>query len=187
MGMNFLVGQSGGPTAVINSSLAGVYATARQSGAGKIYGMQYGIQGLLDEKPRDPNKSILDRALLSQIVWQGGLIAIASMLAFYLGLSAGGAAMASTMAFATLTLARLFHGFNCRGKESIFKLGMMTNKYSLLAFVGGLILLVLVLSVPALSGLFMITPLTGMQYLQILGLAFAPTLLIQLGRVVRGR
>ena len=150
-------------------------------------GMEPARKGLLDEKPRDPNKSILDRALLSQIVWQGGLIAIASMVAFYLGLSAGGAAMASTMAFATLTLARLFHGFNCRGKESIFKLGMMTNKYSLLAFVGGLILLVLVLSVPALSGLFMITPLTGMQYLQILGLAFAPTLLIQLGRVVRGR
>ncbi len=150
-------------------------------------GMEPARKGLLDEKPRDPNKSILDRALLSQIVWQGGLIAIASMLAFYLGLSAGGAAMASTMAFATLTLARLFHGFNCRGKESIFKLGMMTNKYSLLAFVGGLILLVLVLSVPALSGLFMTTPLTGMQYLQILGLAFAPTLLIQLGRVVRGR
>ncbi|MBU3805663.1 MAG: 6-phosphofructokinase [Candidatus Fournierella pullistercoris] len=58
MGMNFLVGQSGGPTAVINSSLAGVYATARQSGAGKIYGMQYGIQGLLDEKLVDLDEKL---------------------------------------------------------------------------------------------------------------------------------
>ena len=45
--MNFLVGQSGGPTAVINSSLAGVYETARECGAGRIWGMQYGIEGLL--------------------------------------------------------------------------------------------------------------------------------------------
>lgn len=45
--MNFLVGQSGGPTAVINSSLAGVYETARECGAGHIWGMQYGIEGLL--------------------------------------------------------------------------------------------------------------------------------------------
>lgn len=47
---NILVGQSGGPTAVINSSLAGVYKTAKDQGAGKVYGMLYGIQGLLEEK-----------------------------------------------------------------------------------------------------------------------------------------
>ncbi|BCJ96880.1 pyrophosphate--fructose 6-phosphate 1-phosphotransferase [Anaerocolumna cellulosilytica] len=47
---NVLVGQSGGPTAVINSSLAGVFKTAKDLGAGKVYGMLYGIQGLLDEK-----------------------------------------------------------------------------------------------------------------------------------------
>lgn len=47
MAINFLVGQSGGPTAVINSSLAGVYETARRCGAGRIWGMQYGIEGLL--------------------------------------------------------------------------------------------------------------------------------------------
>ena len=47
---NVIVGQSGGPTAVINSSLAGVYKTAMDRGAGKVYGMLFGIQGLLDEQ-----------------------------------------------------------------------------------------------------------------------------------------
>ncbi|MCI8491277.1 MAG: 6-phosphofructokinase [Lachnospiraceae bacterium] len=47
---NVIVGQSGGPTAVINSSLAGVFRTAIDRGANKVYGMRYGIQGLLDEK-----------------------------------------------------------------------------------------------------------------------------------------
>ncbi len=47
---NVMVGQSGGPTAVINSSLAGVYKTAKEQGANKVYGMLFGIQGLLEEK-----------------------------------------------------------------------------------------------------------------------------------------
>ena len=47
---NVLVGQSGGPTAVINSSLAGVYETAKACGAPHVYGMQYGIEGVLEGK-----------------------------------------------------------------------------------------------------------------------------------------
>ena len=47
---NVIVGQSGGPTAVINSSLAGVFKTARDRGAGKVYGMLHGIQGLLEHQ-----------------------------------------------------------------------------------------------------------------------------------------
>ena len=150
-------------------------------------GMEPARKGLLDQKPRDPKASILDKPLMFKILWQGALIAVASMTAFYLGLSVGGAAMASTMAFATLTLARLFHGFNCRGTESIFKLGLGSNKYSLMAFAGGVVLLAAVLVIPVLESLFAVTALSGIQYLQILGLAFAPTLLIQLGRVIRGK
>ena len=46
---NVLVGQSGGPTAVINSILAGVFKTAKERGFTKVYGMRYGIQGFMDE------------------------------------------------------------------------------------------------------------------------------------------
>ena len=66
---NVIVGQSGGPTAVINSSLVGVYKTAKDRGAGKVYGMLYGIQGLLDEKYVDLTehiKSDLDIELLKR-------------------------------------------------------------------------------------------------------------------------
>jgi len=50
MGKNVIVGQSGGPTAVINCSLAGVYATSLELGLGKVYGMRNGIQGLLERR-----------------------------------------------------------------------------------------------------------------------------------------
>lgn len=48
--MNAIVGQSGGPTSVINASLAGVYQAARKTGSEKVYGMEHGIQGLLQGK-----------------------------------------------------------------------------------------------------------------------------------------
>lgn len=55
---NVIVGQSGGPTAVINSSLAGVYKTAKDRGAKTVYGMLHGIQGLLEEKVVDLSEHI---------------------------------------------------------------------------------------------------------------------------------
>ena len=58
MAHNIIVGQSGGPTSVINSSLAGVFATAKELGAGKIYGMRNGIEGLLQERYIDMTEYI---------------------------------------------------------------------------------------------------------------------------------
>lgn len=58
MAMNAIVGQSGGPTAVINSSLAGVYEAATRRGIGKVYGMKHGVQGLL-------NRDVID---LSEVI-----------------------------------------------------------------------------------------------------------------------
>ena len=66
---NVIVGQSGGPTAVINSSLAGVYKTARDRGAKKVFGMLHGVQGLLEERVVDLSghiRSDLDIDLLKR-------------------------------------------------------------------------------------------------------------------------
>lgn len=149
-------------------------------------GMEPARPGLLKQKPRDPKAPILDKTLLSLIFGQGFLIAISTMIAFYLGNSYAGAAGAATMAFATLTLARLFHGFNCRGSESIFRLGLGSNPASLYAFAGGVVLLAAVLFVPGLNTLFEVTPLDGTHILQIIGLAFAPTVLIQIYKIFCG-
>lgn len=69
MKRNVIVGQSGGPTAAINSSLAGVYRTAKARGANKVYGMLHGIQGLLEERYIDLSEHItndLDAELLKR-------------------------------------------------------------------------------------------------------------------------
>ncbi len=151
-------------------------------------GMEPARKGLLDQKPRDPKEPILNRPLLSRIGGQGLLIAVATMAAFYIGYESGDARMASTMAFATLTLARLFHGFNCRGAESIFALKFSTNKYSVMAFFAGVILLFAVLFVPVLRTLFMVSPEFSVANLgEIVLLAFLPTLFIQIYKVINDR
>lgn len=146
-------------------------------------GMEKPDKSLLRQKPRDPNAGILTKDFVTLMFGEGALIAASVIVAFYLGLQTD-AATASTMAFATLTLARLFHGFNCRGTSSVFKLGLGSNPASLGAFVLGVLLLTLVLLVPSFSGLFCVTALTGEQLGFIGALAFAPTVIIQLIKAI---
>ena len=151
-------------------------------------GMEPARSGLLHRKPRDPKAPILSKGLLGRIGLQGLLIAIVTMAAFYLGYQGGDAALASTMAFATLTLARLFHGFNCRGAEPIFRLKFSTNPYSVWAFLAGVVLLLAVLIVPGLQGLFQVSPGFALgQLAQCLGLAILPTVIIQIVKAGKTR
>ena len=145
-------------------------------------GMEPSDQTLLKEKPRDPSVGLLTKDFVWKMLLQGAVIAVATMAAFHLGLQQN-AELASTMAFATLTLARLFHGFNCRSDQSVFKIGLKSNKYSVLAFFSGLCFLALVLFVPFMHSLFSVVTLSAAALLEIVLLAFAPTVIIQLIKV----
>lgn len=147
-------------------------------------GMEKAEKDLLSESPRDPKQGILTKDLMTALFVQGGLIAVCTMIAFYIGLSTD-SATASSMAFATLTLARLFHGFNCRSRHSIFKIGLASNIYSVGAFFGGVLLLALVIFVPVMRTLFSVSPLSGYQIGMIALLAFIPTVIIQLYKVMK--
>ncbi|WP_220031907.1 cation-translocating P-type ATPase [Lactobacillus helveticus] len=146
-------------------------------------GVEPGPPDILDRKPRDPKVGILDKSLVTKVGLQGLIIAVGVITAFMIGRQTS-PAVACTMAFSTLTFARLLHGFNCRSQHSIFKIGFKKNWYSLAAFAVGTLLLALILFVPALHGLFAVTPLTGNQLLWIIGLAVIPTVIIQIVKVV---
>ena len=146
-------------------------------------GVEPGAPDVLDRKPRDPKVGILDKSLVTKVGLQGLIIAVGVITAFMIGRQTS-PAVACTMAFSTLTFARLLHGFNCRSQHSIFKIGFKNNWYSLAAFAVGTLLLALILFVPALHGLFAVTPLTGNQLFWIIGLAVMPTVLIQIVKIV---
>ncbi|NLD10945.1 MAG: cation-translocating P-type ATPase, partial [Clostridiales bacterium] len=157
---------------------------------------------LIKDKPRPRDESVIDKPTLREVSITGILIAVASMTAFYIGLGAGpggsyglpadaavnfGAVTASTMAFSTLCLARLWHGFNCRGREGIFKLGLFTNLYTIGAFLLGALLLHMLLLFPVLSKAFNVAMLNPHLLGWVWGLSFAPTLIIQIYKAIKFR
>ncbi|MEK5039411.1 cation-translocating P-type ATPase [Sporosarcina sp. FSL K6-3457] len=143
----------------------------------------------MKDKPRDIQTPLLNKAFTTQVILEGILIAIVTIIAFRMGLQAGDAQTASTMAFTTLCLARLVHGFNSRSKESIFTIGVFSNKYTWLAFLIGFLCLHAVLFMPSLTGMFEVTPLNGTQLGFIYTLSVMPFLVNQWVKVlfVRGK
>ena len=149
-------------------------------------GMEPSDESLLKEQPRDPSAGLLTKEFLGKILMQGLLIGATTMASYHIGLKTS-AALASTMAFATLTVARLFHGFNCRSKNSIFKIGLTSNPFSIFAFLGGIVFMAFVLFVPAVHSLFSVVSVTAVATAQILGIAILPLVVIQIAKVVTER
>lgn len=150
-------------------------------------GLEPHNQDIMKEKPRDIRTPLLNKSFAQRVLVEGLLIASATLVAFHIGLTTGDHLLASTMAFSTLCLARLFHGFNSRSKYSLFKIGFFTNKYSWYAFILGVLFLHLVLLLPPLMGIFEVAPLNASQFGTIYGLAILPLVIIQMFRVISGK
>ena len=149
-------------------------------------GMEPYSGDVMREKPRDKNQSILTKHVMTNIVVEGIVIGIATLVGFYIGLSRGGAELGSTMAFATLCLSRLVHGFNCKsGRPVIFKKQMWNNSTLIGAFLIGFVLLNAVLLIPGLQGIFQVAPLDVFELLTIYGLAVCVFIVIQFLKAIR--
>jgi len=150
-------------------------------------GLEPHTDAVMHEKPRPRHEGILTKKFLTSVGMEGLVIALATAVAFHIGLSKGGAELGSTMAFATLCLSRLFHGFNCKADRPVlFTKRFWNNKALLGAFAAGVVLLGLVLVIPALQNLFQVsTLLNGAMIAVIAGLAFSSMIVIQLLKCIR--
>ncbi|MDM5248761.1 cation-translocating P-type ATPase [Lysinibacillus sp. G4S2] len=142
-------------------------------------GLEPNNKKTMKDKPRNIHTPLLNKAFTIQVVLEGLLIAISTIVAFQIGLSTGDTLTASTMAFTTLCLSRLVHGFNSRSKESIFAIGVFSNKYTWLAFFIGLLSLHAVLLIPMLTGVFEVAILSPAQLGFIYSLSVFPFLVNQ--------
>nr|WP_315019807.1 cation-translocating P-type ATPase [uncultured Aminipila sp.] len=143
---------------------------------------------LMKDKPRDVSKPIMDRRFAIEVLLQGIVIAIVTMTAYHIGTEAAGHGTGMTMAFATLSLARLVHGFNCRTDAPLSLKTFFMNKFSFMAFFAGMLLLSAVLVLEPLHKLFEVADLTGNQ-MGIIGiLALVPLVVVQVSkRIVKDR
>ncbi len=139
-------------------------------------GMEKGSADVLKEKPRSARDSILNKETLLQIGKEGLIIFVYVMIAYFIGLKEN-PLLASTMAFSTLCLSRLFHGFSSRSKYPIFK--KEVNMYSVGAFVVGFVLLSSILGFVGLHGLFSVGEIHLSLYLKMILCSFLSFVTIQ--------
>lgn len=144
---------------------------------------------VMKKSPRPSNESILTKDFLAKVGYSGIIISIAAISAFLLGYfyqGAHNAGAAMTMAFATLCMSRLFHGFSCKSEKPIlFTKRMWDNKYAVIAFLAGMVLINAVLWIPGLHELFRIeNGMSGVLIGAVYGLSFGSMVLIQIVKAV---
>ena len=151
-------------------------------------GLEPHSKEVMKEKPRSMNESILTKSFLVSVGIEGFVIALMTMTAFMIGYQNSNTALASTMAFATLCLSRLVHGYNCKSKKPIlFKKGFFNNKFLQGAFLIGFVLITLVVTMPFLQTIFKVQTLNIEQLMIVYGLALANLPIIQIIKGIRNR
>ena len=143
-------------------------------------GFEKGDKDVMKKPPRDRNESIMTKDFLINVGIEGLVIAVTTMTAFMIGYRDNNALLASTMAFGTLCMGRLFHGFNCKSDKPVIFNNLFSNKWLIGSFLTGVILMSSVLMIPAFHTALKVQTLSIAQLLIIYALAAADFLIIQL-------
>ena len=138
---------------------------------------------VMGRKPENTRKNILSGSFLVRIILQGIMIGGLSLIAFRVGMRES-LEVAQTMTFAVLALSQITHAFNVRtSRHSAFR-GMFNNKWLLLALAAVLGMMLIVLLVPGLHGIFHLAPIDTIHWLWIIGLSFAPLVIVEFTKAV---
>ena len=143
-------------------------------------GLEPPEKDIMNRPPRDAKKSIFADGLMGKIVSEGFMIGMFTILAFFIGNKYYGIEVARTMAFISLGMLELIHSFNVKSEESIFKVGILENKYLIGAFLLGTVLQLGIVFIPTLAELFKLTELNSIQWLITLGISVAPIVIIEI-------
>lgn len=143
-------------------------------------GLEPPEKDIMNRPPRDAKKSIFADGLMGKIVAEGFMIGMFTILAFFIGSKYYGIEVARTMAFISLGMLELIHSFNVKSEESIFRVGILENKYLIGAFLLGTVLQLGIVFVPSLAELFKLTELNSIQWLITLGISLAPIVIIEI-------
>ena len=147
-------------------------------------GLEKEEENIMNRLPRSPKKSLFADGLWWKIIIEGSMLGMFTLLAFSIGNKLYSIEVGRTMAFLSLGILELVHSFNIKSEESIFKTGLLENKYLVGAFLLGTILQVIVVLIRPLATIFEVVPLNGVQWLYTILISFAPLAIIELQKAV---
>lgn len=149
-------------------------------------GLEPHTDSVMKRKPRPANESLMTKPFLFGVCYSGVIIAAATIAAYIIGYRTAGSPLGMTMAFATLCMSRLFHGFSAKADEPvIFTKRMFNNKFGIGAFAAGMLLVNAVLLIPSLHKLFSVSDaLHGAQIGIIYALSFGSMCVVQIVKAI---
>lgn len=149
-------------------------------------GLEPHTDSVMKRKPRPANESLMTKPFLFGVCYSGVIIAAATIAAYIIGYRTAGSPLGMTMAFATLCMSRLFHGFSAKADEPvIFTKRMFNNKFGIGAFAAGMLLVNAVLLIPSLHKLFSVSDaLHGAQIGVIYALSFGSMCVVQIVKAI---
>ena len=140
-------------------------------------------KNIMQNPPRDPNKSLLSGTIGTSIIYQGFIQTLIVLIMFVFARNYYGDAVASTMSFLTICLMQIIHAINCKTEKSIFKINIFKNKFFNFSFITLLALILSVYFVPFLANIFGLTILTGTQWLFIIITSLSIIPLVEIGKL----
>ena len=147
-------------------------------------GLEKEEENIMNRLPRSPKKSLFADGLWWKIIIEGSMLGMFTLLAFSIGNKLYSIEVGRTMAFLSLGILELVHSFNIKSEKSIFKTGLLENKYLVGAFLLGTLLQVTVVLIRPLATIFEVVPLNETQWLYTLLISFAPLAIIELQKAV---
>ncbi|HOV79905.1 MAG TPA: calcium-translocating P-type ATPase, SERCA-type [Bacillota bacterium] len=150
-------------------------------------GLEPHKKGIMNKPPRKPKESLFSGGVGVKIIWQGAMIGLLSLTAYWVALRWGRTLEeARTMTFVTMSLSQLVHSFNVRSIEhSLFAIGPGTNRSLIFALAVSLMALSIVIFVPFLRGIFETVILRPSDWAVVLGLSVMPLVLVEISKQVR--
>ena len=150
-------------------------------------GVEKAEKDVMDHPPRDSKEGIFAGGLGISVAYQGVILSLLTLAAFFIGLSSSKEA-ASTMAFCTLTFAQMLHSLNVRSLDkSIFTIGLLSNRLIIYASAISIILTFAIVQIPGVNGVFRLTALNGLQWFQVFLLSSAIVPAVELIKYVMKR
>ena len=143
-------------------------------------GLEPPEKDIMHRKPVDSKKGIFADGLWNKIVVEGIMIGMLTLVAFSLGNKFFGLEVGRTMAFLCMGLLELVHSFNIKSEQSIFKIGILENKFLIGSFIVGTIVQIAVVLIPALAEIFKLVPLNQMQWMITIIISLLPIPIMEL-------
>lgn len=143
-------------------------------------GLEPPEKDIMERPPRDAKKSIFADGLFGKIIVEGFMIGLLTIIAFTIGNKYYGLEVGRTMAFISLGMLELIHCFNIKSEESIFKTGILENKYLIGAFLLGTVLQVGIVFIPGIASIFKLTMLNSTQWTITLIISILPIIVMEL-------